>query len=223
MVKITPKPLPKCYQHNIHPTAFFEAHISTISTPTGAWNTACLIQTNITGLLSFWVFILLNWAFFILTPTLDKQLPWQYVLRAVFNLHLKQGQLEATRDFPPWLLKAQMSESWQCLLKNCTLSHTQKVKEPNTLHLLLLQLPLHSFNCVLGPHQVLPGPYIPCVLGLQKHLLHHHKHCSERLSQLSMKKNMSCHMFANNVHKNLLVMQPHELARWCLVLKSFRF
>lgn len=39
--------------------------------------------------------------------------------------------------------------------------------------------------------------------ALELKKLHHHKHCPERLSQLSMKKNMSRHMFANNVHKSL--------------------
>lgn len=111
MVKITPKPLPKCSQHNIHPTASFEAYIATISTPAGAWNTACLIQTNITQLLYFWVFILLNWAFFILRPTLDEQLPRQCMLRTVFNLHLltftwNKDNFKPPEIFHHWALKS---------------------------------------------------------------------------------------------------------------------
>lgn len=121
------------------------------------------------------------------------------------------------QGFSTMALKSSNGWIWQCLLRNCTLSHMQKVKEPNTPHLFLLRLPLHSFNCVPGPHQVHPGPYSPWVPKVSATL--HHKHCSEQLSQLSMKKIMSWQKFANNVLKNLLVMQPHEPACWWLVLE----
>lgn len=45
------KTTPKMLQYNIHPTASFKAHIPTISTPAGAWNTVRLNKHHWASLL----------------------------------------------------------------------------------------------------------------------------------------------------------------------------
>lgn len=130
------------HQCNAHITDFlWGSHTHNLIT---YWCLKCIFpykQISLSFPPGVWVFRLLNWVFCTRKPTLDEQLHWQCVIRTnTIWLYLLETRITSLLHRFSTILAISSAE-WILPFDNeavCTVSHTQKVKGPNMLHLFLL-------------------------------------------------------------------------------------